>query len=817
MLLKVGQAAYGEKDRGHALLGASPAAEHIATIIVHRMDIQGTAPPGQNWAPYWSGFASGSTYVLALTAPDPKARRAGMVRSRALAIPLSAMTQLANLQPAMTYLAENFDAQPPYSDVEVETNGEAGLPNADLAAALIEDETPVVWALEDEFASALKHLWYHLWPSARAALTFRLAFSPQDISTNPAQVVTTLPALRSRWTGFRLVRADKSADSQAVAMLTGRPEGAELTRLVGKLDGSKLTVKGLGQVVAISEALSGAPSLGDAITALRLLSNLSSDPSQAQPEKERLIERAIEATLASDVDAVRMARNLHLDHVQDPSGFWAALRRWSKERLLSKDAADISTVLTDLNDGRDNVQEWGTAISKGLSDRLASADPPTATSLWSALKVVPSHLRLLFSLAPDEAALEELLIGSMPPKWSAQTETLLDQCRRLNLVQLHAAVCSSALPAKEAVRRHLSELKSTPESVSIAASRANDIDLIDLALELDDRLILGLAAQRAAADGSLLQKFDVGSERWRRLWYAAISVQPSAWSAVADPEVAMKGLLEAFLNGTLEDYTLLGVLAQTPLADQLGNPRRVELWYRLVDPVRSLILSATAESWTANFVKVGAAQRPEKPLAEVVRKDELMGPLLDRLTMTPRRGNQLFQIFDELHEWHYAEFLKQALAVVHSLDQETAEGVGRLIALRSWGDTAKWIADLALNDRPDLRPALAFCADQIDWWRRYLLDLPGQSKRNAKWRTLEEVGTQLYPWGPGHNGLWSRAGGKDSDIPNAPNGGEGWRIVVGDMENGKRRIDVPRLIATMADDYPANPTLQKMRQDRFFE
>lgn len=654
----VGQAAFGEREKGHALLGASPGSESIAARVVHSMDIQGTPPPGQQWPPYWSGFPAEGYYVLARTAPDPHASRAGMVRSRAVFLPLEALGSVPDLAATMRHLVADFGQPPPYADVEIdEDSGDFGVPYADLAAALLEGKLPVVWALDQDYVPALRNLWRHLWQAARGRLSFRFAFSPQDISSEPPDVVVTLPSLSSRWAGYRLVRPSGLVHDPAVALLTGNERGAHLAKLVSDLEQESLTIEGLKQAAAISEALSGPAELADTLNAIRLLAHLAPSSKQATQQKATLIKSGSIAMKSADLAGVRMARNLNLVEMPDREAFWNALTGWVAGKLLGQGPDAVVTILGDVGASADKSTEWQKAVRSGLRDAIRAPDKSACADIWRVLVKAPEQLEAVLSFAPERVRLARVLADAVP-SLSGRADALLEECSRLGLVELHAAICAAAFSAKDAIRRHIEDMAATENSVRIALSHASDAELVEIAVTLDDQTALALAAHRAVSNPLLLKPLDITSSRWRRLWREAVAAQESMWSAVPNAVQAMARVLEGLLDGEFEDWPLLEVLSKTPLADQSGHERRAALWDRLPDPLRGRVLRASAHGWCARFIAEGPVDPPEDPLAQVILRDDCCLPLIEKLTEDPLRGSQLFQMFDSLSARRFRDYLQ---------------------------------------------------------------------------------------------------------------------------------------------------------------
>lgn len=816
-MITVGQAAFGEKDRGHALLGASPTAVG-ASAIVHQMDIQGTPPPGTYWDPYWSTFRAGPDYVIARTAPDAISNRAGMVRTRALLVPVDLLERLKSLEPAMRFLLDHFDDPGPYEDAVIETDGSIGFPSISMVELLVHGTRPVVWALASDIAPALQNLWHHLWPAARAGLSVRLAFSPQDIAGDPT-IVVTQPTLAPRWTEFRLVEDGKKSDDAAVAMLTGGRGGDSLASMVRDLGvGHDLGIRDLGQIIEISDVIENKGDLSDAIGALRLACHLAPDPLQGQEPKKHLVSIASECMAEAGVPAIRMARNLRLAPVQDADRFWLALKTWSETRLFRAGVPDVMITISDATNAEVSVAEWRNAVLAGVRAFVMPGDDKVARSIWPILKRNPNMAELFFVKGAGAAARLEKSLSNVVLNdddigvgWD-----LLHLAAQLNLPLLHASICAATLEPINAAATHLSGIVPTRESKALSVHRASGAQLVAAATKFDDAVFIAMAAESASVDIGLLGSADVRQPLWRRLWLETLKLNQNAWEGVKEPQNEMRRLLAMTMDGEVADRELLIALSGTPLADQIDNDRRPDLWGLLPNEVSKPILAATLKSWIARFQSNQEEQRPEAALADALLDWSTLQPLLDRVISDPGRGVRLFLMFDRIEEVRFRNWFEQVTARQNDVGTEVADAVGRLISMRGWHGTAHWLADRVLGGRRDLYPVMSYCSDMLNWLKRFLLDLPEHTKENAKWRLLEEIGCDLYPYGAGEQDLWGRAGGKHSEIPTASNGREGWRSVVREMEKGRGSVDVRRLIETMVYDYPHNRVLKKIQSDRLF-
>ena len=79
-------------------------------------------------------------------------------------------------------------------------------------------------------------------------------------------------------------------------------------------------------------------------------------------------------------------------------------------------------------------------------------------------------------------------------------------------------------------------------------------------------------------------------------------------------------------------------------------------------------------------------------------------------------------------------------------------------------------------------------------------------------RRLERVLATLYPTGPLHDEIWSRAGGDISTLRLSGSGKASWHAAVKAIDNGGggAGISFGSLIATALDEYPAHSDLLEL-------
>lgn len=414
-MIRIGQAIFGELNRGHKLLAASPTAK-IAPNIVGRMDRPGTVPSGTNWLPYVSGFAYGSHYVLARTAPDLEAERAGMVFSRAFILSLSDAAECENIAGLFVELEMRGNARNNIEDIEWQ-GGSAQTPSSIplVEALLTEGEGPVVWPKQEGFEEAIAGLWRNLWPEARRTFSFGLAFRPQDLPASPPLVVAVPAAITGRWSDFRQARTALPALDASAALLVGDSAGEPLRKLMGKLEAPISDFSDLSQLTVISATFDPDADFGELVAALRAAAYLSPDPEKGSSLKNTLLVQAIDAMNHTGADEVLMARNLDLSAFEEASTFWKGLASWAKSELWSTFYPELTArIVRSAYGGAGPVEHWKAAIKKGFEAALRAPEDNVIDGAWRLIVGASELLPTLLSQAHRIDAFEEKLIKRAP-------------------------------------------------------------------------------------------------------------------------------------------------------------------------------------------------------------------------------------------------------------------------------------------------------------------------------------------------------------------------------------------------------------------
>jgi hypothetical protein len=341
---------------------------------------------------------------------------------------------------------------------------------------------------------------------------------------------------------------------------------------------------------------------------------------------------------------------------------------------------------------------------------------------------------------------------------------------------------------------------------------ANPPQTLECALVHKDSRLVELCADLAAVHPQILSNVRCDDITEQKVWGAAIGKNSSLWSAPSNAIGVRDNVVAQLAEGRPVDTGLLEALAQTPLADLSGTPERARLWSLLPALQCDHYLQATAIGWLDVAAERGAMTPPEAALERAIMSSSSLRSVLERSSVTVDARLSIISALPSFREEVFITWLDNLLRSVRILSNSDSEQLGTLVASRRWGLAAKYLSDQLADHRPDLMPGLRLCADLLNIYTRWML---GISKPSAaeKWSAFEKEACELYPSGPDSGELWSRAGGKNSDLPGvSQNGATRWHTALYSIRYGARPT-TRDLLAVMCRDFPWNEKLRLYASD----
>lgn len=817
--MRVEQAVYGEvPGRGHGLRASSTNAS-IAAAIAPKLDLPDAVPIGvQTWSPFVRGFPIDEHYVLARTFLDSNASRGGMVLTHALIISLDDMCEANSLAMLFERLAPSVtDCSGSVATLELNNIGSSHEPAADLigtANALTAQElAPVVRLGVGGFEHLVDSLWRNLWPALRRTFAFRLSFGPNDIVEQPMPALVCTPEqLQARWTKHRIVKPDdQTPESEVAGVLCGLRDLRPILALAAELGLEVHTLKELIKLERLHTLLSGHETFDDLLVAIRLTDGLSGQPALGASIKDKVIGRFTALIAGASCKQLLPMRNLALPGFANTGLLWSAV-----ELLVSNlgfapvDDSDLIEMVAASVDEELALPSWRAAVTAGLSTAARRDKPAIFQAIWRWAEVSQAAFAAAIDLLPADAAVEQRLAKEVPRKLHVTNQAaLLLPLLKKRWLTAYGALLASTLSPLDATAQQLQVDKDQDHSAGLrsALRYASPFQALECALTYTDLRLVELCADLAATHPQILSNIRCDDITEQKLWGAAIGKSSSLWNAPSNAICARDTVLAQLVEGRSVDTGLLEALAQTPLADLSAIPERARLWPSLPTSQREHYLQATATGWLNVAAKGSVVTPPEVPLERAIMASGSLQSVLERSSVTVAARVSIIRALPSFLEEMFISWLSNLLKSVRTLSHTDSEQLGTLVESRRWERAAKNLSDRFADHRPDLMPGLRLCANLLNFYTRWRL---GISKPSAleKWTALEKEACELYPRGPDSDELWSRAGGKNSDLAGqSQNGATRWHTALNSIRYGGRPT-ARELLKVMCQDFPSNEKLR---------
>lgn len=816
--MRVEQAVYGEiPGRGHGLRTTSTNAP-IAAAIASKLDLPDVVPPGvQAWSPFVRGFPIDDYYLLARTFLDSSASRGGMVLTHALIVRLDDMCEVGSLAALFGRLAASATECPDsVVTLELDIAGSSDLPAPDLigTANALADQglAPVVRLSVEGFEHLVDSLWNNLWPALRRTFAFRLSFSPNDVVEQPTPTLVCTPEqLQARWTKHRIAKPDdQTSNSETAGILCGQRDVQPILALAEGLGLGVHTLRDLSRLERLQTLLSTGESFDDLLAAIRLADGLSNQPAFGASIKDTLISRFTALIPSTSCKQLLLMRNLALSGFANTRPLWSAVELLvSKLGFAAVDDRDSMEMVAASDDEALALPPWSAAVTTGLSTVARRNKPAIYQAAWRWAE--HSHIAFAATVGalPADAAVEQRLAEEVPRKLHViSLAALLSPLLKKRWLTAYGAALAATLSPIDATRQQLNEDKDLDHSAGLRSALrfASPAQTLECALAHKDVRLVELCAEQAADHPQILFNIRCDDITEQQVWGAGIGKNSSLWNAPRTAIGARDTVLAQLVQGRIVDAGLLEAMANTPLADLCATSERARLWSLLPASKRDHYLQVTATGWLEGAAKGAVMTPPEAPLERAIMASLSLRSVLARSSVPVDTHLAIVSSLPSFPEEFFIEWLNNLLKGTRMLSHAASEQLGTLVASRHWERAAKLLADWLAN-RPDIMPGLRLCADFLGFYTRWILGISKLSPAE-KWKAFEDEVCELYPSGPDSDEIWSRAGGKNSDLPGlSHNGSTRWHTALTFIRFGGRPTPSD-LLKVMCKDFPMNEKLR---------
>lgn len=785
-------------------------------------DLPGTVPTGLQWQPFFSTAIHDGYFVFIHTRSSRDTSRAGMVDSVAAFIPLIELPLIPDIRALANNLRESHDNDdrtpfaPNIQLNDVPTKAHRPLLLKMANALISTKQRPVIHIGQADFDDIMLDLLQVVPRALRREILFSLSFSPDDVGSSVAVAVPK--ELASRFGQGRVLSASSEPPSTGVAAFLNMPEGRPLLDFG---EAAAFELHSASAIILLEHAFhlwERTVGVGDAIQLVRLLAAKSGDSQQARETRKVALDRLTSMSeIWTPADILSM-RNLQLERF-DSSALSAAVIAWIRKRADQAEKTEDDCLLFEQATRAAAQQEWWNIdVYAGYRSAIKAKGDGIYVLAWETIEKLPEAVEPVLGLLDAEDRLQALA-SFVPAVLSSRTaDALAKESAKRGAWQLCGAALAASYPPSQALSKvlmHAPAIGFERIAVEAALSKASPNDLIAIALSEDIQEVTGLAADVAAKDLNLLNKFDWALPVWFDILDKVVAGNPSAGSFVLD---RLRGLEKLIQRGE-RSSRVWGPLARAGIADLSGVPSRANAWTLIPEPLVADVVRLTTKGWMSAVSKGTAIVGTlEEPLVSEVRSSLKDHTLMTSLAQSSHA--QFINIINALYPQSDFECValldSLANATGYRLSSAPGTALGILIRTREWRSAATRVASLG-RVREDFLSVCRECLSVMNFWDSwplsYRIGQPVQISPDDAWRMFEETLAELYPQGPTHDEFWSRSGGQNNLLTTEGNGIAQWHRCIKHVRAGQGPA-ASSLLRTALKDYGSNSVLLILRDTR---
>lgn len=792
-------------------------------------DLPQTAPVGVSWQPFFRLVLVDETFLLIHTRPVDDATRSGIVLSRAAIIPLSLSCDINDLKPIAEVLQIPWERDSTLAPIEIDPvpTSEQAKDVFSLGITIAEglvgnQKKPLVIVGQTGFDEAMLDLWERVPCSFRRHLSFGLSFGHDDV--RDLSVVCTPPELASRWDSQHILDTSqtKSISTQTSALLD-LPAADSVRSFAQETEIILSSPAAVALAVRAAQLWNSGGIPTDWVNLLRILTERGGTGASALRIKSTVVDRLVASVDRWTAHDVLFLRNLDIEAINNHKGIPDALYRWLLDNIADIDESYLYEIILSWTIQKPKAL-WLNAVGTALQSVFSTIDESQIQLflvLWKVFAKVPDLCSRVLSLLSAAPTFETLLLRSAPTSIGVLlADRLIPTVTSRGWWGLGGSLLARSRSPKDALDEAIKIRPGTKPQKRVlyanALSYASDQVLVEAAVMSKDEAAISVAADATIRSPATLTAFNWLEKAWFQLLDEAIRKSPDIVSALRD---TARGLGQTIAAGTADAF-VWRTISRSSLANLLDVPGRASAWALIPSPSLESIAVVTARCWLGRYEDgTVSIQDLEPELAAAVRNVVATGGYMsDVVRREPATLPRYFRDFPFLSEHEAEYFLNELQSQSSALSESAAVAFGKSIREHHWSRIASRAA-YALRNRPDFRPMVSECLDQLSFidklWVTFQLGVPLHFAEDDAWTALESEAVSMYPRGPHDRELWSRSGGHNEDLAFEDTGRATWHRCLRDLRSGMPP-GVEALIRVMLEDFAHSDTLRQLLRQRFW-
>ncbi|MEP0266709.1 TIR domain-containing protein [Dokdonia sp.] len=690
MKIKLEQAVFGEKDRGHSLLKHSFESSKTPNQISLKTDLPSghTSFPSYNF--YCSAISTSEYYVLIKSFPDSSAQRSGFVYSYSLFIKNYDLEHVNDLSNLFDLLPNEINKEYLVTSIEIEsengvTNKSGNLDKAKkVAYGLLNSKMPIVWLGQEKFVETISIVWNNLSPILKSKFQFRVSFGPKDIEQTNEQIVYSPVGLKGKWEKYFVINEqdlfveEYSDDIKYLIEIVSKNN--PIKNYILELEINISSFFDIKKVVLLNKFLND-DSFDNLLNSIELLAQLLPSKESGKKLKKEIIEKTNSKLKRGDINNILAFRNVEIKHIEEitsiKKGIKIILQNWNFETEVEQ--LFISVI------NKDVQKWWKDVIDNGLMECFNDWSEKHSKMFWNLITKDISKLDLIKNYIPNDEKVEQNIAQHFPQKLNDKLGfELINLSIKKKWYLLHASVVVKIFLLSEALALQLKidTVKTYTKGLEFICNNFPSDSFIKQVVENPERRLIKLSAKLTSENPLLINSLDVNNLTWLEIWnsrYTTVDV----FKGFKSPKKTLFSLLESLIFGNDIPEELLLLISQSRYSDISDYKNRNKIWNYFKGETLSNFLKSTAqECLNKKLLDLSSITLEIELIKEIENKNLFIS--------VPNKENlseniiQLFIDFDEFSENSLIAFLD---VIKRSLNKSSCLKLGKLLSIRKWVKT----------------------------------------------------------------------------------------------------------------------------------
>lgn len=739
MKIKLEQAVFGEKNRGHSLLDHTFDTSKIPNEIALHTDLPSGHTDFPSYAIYYSATSTLDYYVLIKSFPDSSAERSGFVYSYCLFIKKCDLIHTNSLLHLFELLPNKIDKESTLYTIEYGTTETSSIKVVSLekikkiAYGLLNDKLPIVWLRNEGFLEAISVIWNNLIPELKSKFQFRVSFGPKDIEHTKEQIVYSPIGLKDKWESHFTI--NETADfeyeyTDAIKFLVdNETNDNQIKNLIASLSYNVSSFSDLKSIALLSRFLSK-DDFHNLLNALALLAKLLPDAKSGAELKQQLVEKVCIELKKGNIDNILSFRNVELSHIKETSCIKKEINSLFQKWNFKDGAEQLFSSIKN----KDVQRWWKDTLDKSILSSLSNWNEKYSKLFWSLVTKDTSNIEFIENYIPNQTKVELDMVKYIPAKLTDDLyKELIEFSTKRKWYVMHAWLVSKKLTPVEALEKQL-QIDTEETYLNGLVVLSNNIsakEFLKYTTSNPENRLIVLSVSLVSENISLIDNLDVNNHTWLEIWLKRSSIEGiEVFKGIKSPKKKIHQLLDVLISGNQIPNDLLLLCSQSDFSNISDYKKRSSIWDFLSDEIKSNFLKNTALACLNLKLLDYDSFDIENEIVQEIETHNLLG------NITKNDAENILQLFIDypiLSETNLMSFLER---VKYSLNKKECLKLGQLLSLRRWNNVYKKVKSDYSKSNSNFKETIDVCKDDFPKEKSLIEGLFGNKSKNRNMKKI---------------------------------------------------------------------------------